>query len=652
VATGDFFSCALKTDGTVWCWGEPWYGGIGNGTNNKSVAPAQVMTGSSTYLTGVTSVDLGSQHACAVKTDGSLWCWGYNNVGQVGTGKIKSTTITYATQVGTAKTWAKVSATSNQTCGLMTTGSLWCWGQNAVSSNPSPTQVGTATDWADVKTGISHVCARKSSGSMWCWGDNTYGQLGIGSTTNASAPTQVTGVGTSVVAIAAGGAHSCAARSDGTLWCWGQNGSKEVGDGTTVQRSSPVQVTTFDTAVLVSDMAAGQHHTCALMADGSIRCWGDNGNGQLGSGAWSYSMPSQQVANNVVQVSANDQNSCLAKSDGTAWCWGNNAYGALGNGSTLPSDHPVQVLASAGTPLTGVAEVRAGGGHTCARKTDGSVWCWGLNALGQVGNATTVSAPYPVSVLTGAAKVTVGYDISCALKTDGTVWCWGDNNFGGTGQGTTSGITSIPKQVTGLSSVVDLTAGLWSTPCAVTSTGALYCWGENGTGEVGNGTTAKALNPVLVLSSGVSRVVGGDQTTCALKTNGTIWCWGFNSAGQVGNGTSGNNVLTPVQATVAGAGFTGVATGGEYACGVKSDNSLWCWGQNDNGQLGNGIQTTVVGNIQYSTLTNVSSVSVGEYTTYAIKSDGTLWSWGDNAAGEAGNGTSPTTSVPKRAVTW
>lgn len=239
--------------------------------------------------------------------------------------------------------------------------------------------------------------------------------------------------------------HSCAIKTDASLWCWGQNISGQVGDGTNVSKSSPVQVVALSNAT--SDVSLGSLHTCAKRSNGTLWCWGGNSEGQLGIGTTlDTTTPEQVVAltNAAAGVAIGGDHSCASKTDGTVWCWGWNQRGQLGDGTTTSKSAPAQVVG-----LAGATRIAAGRYQNCAVKTDGTSWCWGWNLYGQLGDGTKVDKPAPVQVSSlgnAVADVSPGREHTCALKTDGTVWCWGRNSDGQIGNGT-SVDTVLPVQV-------------------------------------------------------------------------------------------------------------------------------------------------------------------------------------------------------------
>ena len=299
----------------------------------------------------------------------------------------------------------------------------------------------------------------------------------------------------------------------------------------------------------VTAVAGGTFHTCALMSGGAVKCWGVNTTGQLGNGTTSFgsSVPVDVVglSSGVVAI-ATGSISCALTSAGAVKCWGG---GLLGTGTTTQSSVPVDVVGLS----SGVVAIAAGGSDVCALTSGGAVKCWGNNVSGQLGNGTTLNSPVPVDVLglsSGVTAIAVGGIHSCALMSGGAVKCWGYNVFGQLGNGTTTLSSSVPVDVVGLSSGVTAIAagnGGFHT-CALISGGAVKCWGQNGTGQLGNGTTTDSSVPVDVfgLASGVTAIATGTAHSCALTSAGTVKCWGWDGLGQLGTGTSLNYSTIPV----------------------------------------------------------------------------------------------------------
>ena len=278
-------------------------------------------------------------------------------------------------------------------------------------------------------------------------------------------------------------------------------------------------------------------------------------------------------------------------SAGEAKCWGSNGHGELGDGTTTDRHLPIAVFGLA----SGVRAVVAGEALTCALTNAGVVKCWGYNRYGELGDGTTAERHRPVTVtrLPSVTAVAVGYLHACALTTAGGVKCWGYNRFGQLGDGTTSD-RQVPVDVAGLAhGVVAITAG-GGHSCALTSSGGVKCWGSNYLGELGDGTTSRRLAPVDVtgLAQGVAAIAGGGEAHgCALTTKGRVKCWGYNGYGQLGDGTTVER-HAPVAVSELAIGVSAIAAGGfGHTCALTRAGDVSCWGRNTSGQLGDGTTT-------------------------------------------------------------
>ena len=341
-------------------------------------------------------------------------------------------------------------------------------------------------------------------------------------------------------------------------------------------------------------ITGGFRHACATRSNGLIECWGAqhlgglNNYGQLGNGGRTAALNPVVVdtLNAAKGLASFYDHSCAWESDGKAWCWGVNTNSQLGDGTDTIRDSPVRV----GT-MTDIVDTGAGGGHSCAVKDDGSVWCWGGGKVGQLGDGSTHSSPVldptQVDSLDSAVEVVLGSIFSCARLSDGTVWCWGSNGDGQLGAGPGSG-SSTPKQVRDTTSIdfteiIDIAAG-GAHACAVTRSGDVYCWGAGSNGQLGYGSLGGRSLPVKVISLPPSRrVTAGKEHSCALTQAGEVYCWGKNSFGQLGD-SSTTRKSSPSQVSNLSE-VVAIGGGYDFSCAVKRDGTAWCWGDNQYGQL-------------------------------------------------------------------
>lgn len=347
-----------------------------------------------------------------------------------------------------------------------------------------------------------------------------------------------------------------------------------------------------------------------------------------------------------IGLAAGRLHTVLAKSDGTVWTWGGNYEGQIGDGSTTPRPAPAQIAG-----LSGVIAVAAGHYHSAALKGNGTVSAWGRNLYGQLGDGTNSQrlAPVAVTGITGVMALAAGESQTYALKSDGTVWAWGSNSDGQIGDGTSTD-RYLPVQVQGLTAVTAIAAGDRH-GVALRSDGTVWAWGNNAYGQLGDGTTTTHYVPVQVPSlTGITGIAAGGCHTAAVKSEGTLWCWGSGSYGELGNGSQPMTVPAPVQA----AGLTTVSSvvaGSYHTIATLADGTLRAFGLNANGQLGDGTDTnrstavTVAG-----ILSAVVATAAGLDHTVAFLSDGSVWAWGHNMDYQLGDGTTTDRWTPVRII--
>lgn len=331
-----------------------------------------------------------------------------------------------------------------------------------------------------VAAGQGHACALLIYGSVKCWGRNNSGQLGDGTTMNRPTPVDVKGLSEGVKAIAAGTTRTCAVTTSGAAKCWGANGNGGIGDGTGIDRHAPVNVTGLSSGVAA--IAVGSGHTCALMERGGIKCWGNDGSGQLGDGTTAEQRRTPidviGLSSGVTAIAVGTNHTCARTGSGVK-CWGQNFYGQLGDGTRTDRYTPVDVIGLA----EGIASIDAGEFHSCAVAPMGVAKCWGSNGDGQVGDGPSQGRRLePVVVRTGVATIGAKFRDTCALTTSGEVLCWGNNTGGQLGDGTKIP-RAYPDAVHGLSSGVRQIAVGGSYNCGLMESGEVKCWGHDGIKE-------------------------------------------------------------------------------------------------------------------------------------------------------------------------
>lgn len=345
--------------------------------------------------------------------------------------------------------------------------------------------------------GLYHTCATTLNGSAKCWGLNEWGRLGDGTQTNSSTPVDVVGLETGTSDISSGQSHTCAIVS-GTPKCWGFNNHGQLGRSDLLYSMIATDIMGLTEA---SSISAAGSHTCALTTTGGVKCWGYNYSGELGNGSFTDSYTPIDVIgleSGVTAISSGSNHTCALTTSGSVKCWGNNANGELGNGTTTTSNTPVDVTGLS----NGVVAISAGANHSCAITSTGGIKCWGNNFYGQLGNGTTSEALLPVDVtdlIKDVSSISAGSWHMCAITNSGVVKCWGSNKYGQLGNGTYT-YTHTPQDVSGLGGEVSSVTAGYQYTCAVITSGELQCWGDGAYEKIGDGTRLNRLYPVYVIA--------------------------------------------------------------------------------------------------------------------------------------------------------
>lgn len=625
IAAASGFSCGLAADGGIYCWGANVLGSLGDGTIAPHARPVQVGT-----ATGWIDVAAHDYTGCGLRADQSLWCWGAGSRGQLGDG---AHVTEYApTQVVSDKPgvgWKAVSVGKESVCGLHLDGSAACWGIDRTGdfTVAQPAAVDDNTDWTAISVGTVRCGLRGSPGHLFCWGSSRSGDLGQGTTNFVATPTQVTTELWRTVEV--GAFNACAINVDGTLWCWGNN---PLSLGALVLGNEPDRVgddNDWEAISLSGETAIG------LRAGGHAYVWGLNDGGQLGLPIVTEVAAPTPIGGPVAvwdQISAGNVHGC-GVADGQAYCWGRVGEGYLGNGASTLRLTPAQV----GTDHW--SAIASNAGEQCGLRSDGALLCRGLDSFDGVGLGDLAPAWTPTrigsdtwSALAGSASA-AGDTAMCAIR-GGQPCCWGDNLAGEAGIGSLDSPQLSPVAVHVPADTQWSEIAVSDHACAIQSTGALWCWGRNDVGQLGNGASG---SPVLAPTSPIAGTwlhvavthygASGLSMTCAIKADHTLWCWGTDqltmsiqhtSPTQVGSDDHWAQItMAPVQ--------TSLVIQGVEVCGIKTDGTLWCWGVFS----GNGTAPNSPTPVRVGTATDWKSVAAGTETC-AIKTGGTLWCWGNS----------------------
>jgi len=550
-----------------------------------------------TFWNEIMSISGGYKHSCGLLSNGSIMCWGLNTDGQIGDGTTTSPRKN-PVFVNTTESFVSIAGGIYHTCGLLSNGSMMCWGRNSngqigdgttTTPRKNPVFVNTTESFVSITAGSYHTCGLLSNGSMMCWGYNNYGQIGDGTENEDRLNPVFVNSTESFVSITAGNAHTCGLLSNGSMMCWGRNNYGQIGNGSaSADVLNPVFVNSTDSFVSIT---GGDYHNCGLLENGSMMCWGRNTDGQIGNGSAGGNALNPVFVNTTesfVSITGGESHTCSLLSNGSSMCWGRNDEGQIGDG-TNGTDRLNPVFVNTTESFVSITGV---GQHTCGLLSNGSSMCWGYNSDGQIGDGTSGSPANdrlnPVFVNTTETMesrfVVIGNATDVASGSEATT-TW----------------SNLDQGRTYLWSTTVSDGGLIrNSPIWKFTTDILYSPNQPTLNYPANESTDIELSPVLNITvtdpdndtlnvtfwNQIKSIVGGYYHTCGLLSNGSVMCWGRNNFGQIGDGTNTQR-KNPVFVNTTES-FVSITTGDYHTCGILSNGSAMCWGRNNFGQIGNG----------------------------------------------------------------
>jgi alpha-tubulin suppressor-like RCC1 family protein len=667
VTAGGAHAAIQKTDGSIALWGDNSVGQLGTGARLMSTTPIQVAG-----VPAASAASAGVGHVLVLAQDGTVWAWGDNTYGQLGDGTQIPRNVPVNVQ-GLANI-TQVAAGGLHSLALRKDGTVWAWGLNTAgqvgdgttTNRAIPVQVQGLGPVVSISAGLNHAVVLQADGRVFAWGDNSQSQIdGLGQGTYPI-PHGVEGFGV-ISSIAASGTTSFAVATNGWVYWWGSMRNHSTGGTPGVSR-----IQSLTNIATVSGGATATQHVLFIFSSGLVQLYNDSTQtvtGLLGQTAQTFvtvaglGAPGMQVTAggdyvdpDITIASPGGAFATMLLTDNTVSSLGLNTFGQLGNSSDQSTPSGVAVPGIGGT-----VSVASGNAFALAVKSDGTVWIWGDNVYGELGDGTNFGTSVPVTnpALGNATAIAAGYAFDVTLNSDGSVSAWGDNSLGQSGNGTRFAKQSAPAAVIGLAGMTAVAAGM-THGLALDTDHTVWSWGDNATGQLGRATTNSGINganaglvggQITDFVDGMA-IAAGDQYSLVLKTDGTVWTWGADLTGQTGCTTFQPpcTVDPTVPRQVAGlANIVQIAAGIDFALALRNDGTVFSFGSDSNGQLGNGFilpQSTQNAATAVKELPPATAIAAGARHALALQANGAVWAWGWNNLGQLGRGNTNDIAVP------
>ena len=635
IAVGHEMACALSEFGEAYCWGSNRAGKLGRGTWTSFFSEP----GRADHNEPFHSLTAGFDHVCGLAVSGRPSCWGSNQRGALGDGTDHHRTV--PTPVSGNPRFVQLSAGFWHTCGVTGAGEVYCWGENTngqlgdgtLTDRATPTRVQTEVRFRQVSAGHTATCGISREGALHCWGRNDRGQLATGDFEDALHP-RLSSSGAHYRQVQLGESMGCALREDGMLDCWGedQHGNLGLGRDDRARVPNPTPVVG---AHRFRELAVGQQDfACAVTLDGEALCWGGNWHAALGNGRSENANRPEPVAggHRFTALAAGSGLACGIVDGGEAVCWGQARSGALGPDVR---SHVAEPVALAGVPRSRALIGHPWQTHCALTLQSDDLYCWGgwgplqhRYPEWQVGWQTD-----------GLHQIAQGGGQVCGLRIrDGILICMGNAHRGRLGNGWQEGWLGQPgHEIHHTVPFVEVVAGVEHT-CALAADGQAFCWGGNDHGQLGDGAWQDRTAPVPV-DQGELRFItlmAAHQTTCGITSNRDLWCWGNNQHGQLGDGSRQNR--NRPSRVAGGLEVATVAIGGSHTCLTVMDGAAYCWGGHWWGQLGGRFFRDQLVPVRVPGGQRFAALALGANHSCGLTQDDAVWCWGDNGYGQLGLG--------------